>query len=360
MDLLIKNARVFTDHALTRTDLFISDGMIVAMGSALTPGADTLELQFDNAYVFPGLIDVHVHLREPGFSYKETIGSGTRAAAHGGFTTVCAMPNLNPIPDCMENLHLELEAIRSQAVVHVHPYGAITRGEAGKELAELEEMADKVCGFSDDGRGVQEDKMMRRAMERVKALDKIIAAHCEDDSLLSGGYIHDGIYARLHGHKGLSSASEWKQLERDLELVRETGCRYHACHISTKESVALLRRAKAEGLDVSAETAPHYLALHEMDLQEEGRFKMNPPLRSKEDQMALWRGSRTAPSTWVATDHAPHTKEEKGKGPLRKRYGCGRAGNRFSHPLHKIGYARGVISLEKLLDLMQGESCPPL
>ena len=263
----------------------------------------------------PGLVDVHVHLREPGFFYKETIASGTRAAARGGYTAVCAMPNLNPAPDCMENLQKQLDLIEENAAVWVLPYDCITMGQKGRgELCDYASMNPYVAGFSDDGKGVQEEETMREAMKRVKAVGGIIVAHCEDESLLHGGYIHAGEYARLHGHRGISSESEWKQVERDLALVRETGCRYHVCHVSTKETVELMRRAKAEGLDVTCETGPHYLTMCDMELEEDGRFKMNPPICSAEDRDALVEGLLDGTVDMIATDHAPHSAEEKSRG----------------------------------------------
>ena len=263
--------------------------------------------------IVPGLCDVHVHFREPGFSYKETIASGSAAAAHGGYTAVCTMPNLDPVPDSAEHLQVQLDAIKRGAAIKVLPYGAITVGEKGERLADMEAISDKVCAFSDDGKGVQNDEMMREAMTAAKRLGKIIAAHCEDNSLLFGGYIHDGEYAKAHGHRGISSASEYKQVERDLRLAEETGCAYHVCHISTKESVELIRQAKARGVDVTCETAPHYLVLCDEDMQEDGRFKMNPPLRSREDKEALIEGIKDGTIDMIATDHAPHSTEEKGR-----------------------------------------------
>ncbi|MBE5812493.1 MAG: dihydroorotase [Clostridiales bacterium] len=270
--------------------------------------------QFNNLYIFPGFVDVHVHLREPGFLYKETIKTGTLASARGGYTTVCPMPNLKPVPDSLDNLQVELDAIKKDAVVRTIPYGSITKGELGQELSEMEKMAEHVVAFSDDGKGVQNNEMMEQAMLKAKSLGKIIVAHCEDNSLLDGGYIHKGEYAKLHNHKGIPSESEWKQIERDLELVQKTGCAYHVCHVSTKESVELIRKAKAEGLDVTCETAPHYLILNDMDLQEDGRFKMNPPIRSEEDRLALIDGINDGTIDMIATDHAPHSAEEKSKG----------------------------------------------
>ena len=271
-------------------------------------------ISFGSYFVLPGFCDVHVHFREPGYSYKETISTGSLAALHGGYTAVCTMPNLNPVPDSPETLAAEEEAIRRGACIPVFPYGAITKGERGEALADLAGMAERVCAFSDDGRGVQSGSMMREAMLEAKRLGKLIAAHCEDNSLLNGGYIHDGAYARAHGHRGISSESEYGQIERDLRLVKETGCAYHVCHVSTKESVSLLRKAKAEGLDVTCETAPHYLVLCDEDLQEDGRFKMNPPLRSRADREALIEGICDGTIDMIATDHAPHSAEEKSRG----------------------------------------------
>ena len=271
--------------------------------------------------VFPGFADVHVHLREPGFSYKETIASGTRAAAHGGYTAVCAMPNLNPVPDSGEHLAVQEAAIAAGAVIHVYPYGAITVGEQGEALADLAALAPRVCGFSDDGRGVQARAMMEAAMVEAKALGKVIAAHCEDNALLHGGYIHDGGYARAHGHKGICSESEWGPIARDLELAAKTGCKYHVCHISTKESVELIRQAKKSGVDVTCETGPHYLVLDDSCLREDGRFKMNPPLRDRSDREALVEGLRDGTIDMIATDHAPHSAEEKARGLAKSAMG---------------------------------------
>ena len=271
--------------------------------------------------VFPGFADVHVHLREPGFSYKETIASGTRAAAHGGYTAVCAMPNLNPVPDSGEHLAVQEAAIAAGAVIHVYPYGAITVGEQGETLADLAALAPRVCGFSDDGRGVQARAMMEDAMVEAKALGKVIAAHCEDNALLHGGYIHDGGYARAHGHKGICSESEWGPIARDLELAAKTGCKYHVCHISTKESVELIRQAKKSGVDVTCETGPHYLVLDDSCLREDGRFKMNPPLRDRSDREALVEGLRDGTIDMIATDHAPHSAEEKARGLAKSAMG---------------------------------------
>ena len=301
--------------------------------------------------IVPGLCDVHVHFREPGFSYKETIASGSAAAAHGGYTAVCTMPNLDPVPDSAEHLQVQLDAIKRGAAIKVLPYGAITVGEKGEKLADMEAMSDKVCAFSDDGKGVQNDEMMREAMTAAKRLGKIIAAHCEDNSLLFGGYIHDGEYARMHGHRGISSASEYKQIERDLRLAEETGCAYHVCHISTKESVELIRQAKARGVDVTCETAPHYLVLCDEDMQEDGRFKMNPPLRSREDKKALIEGIKDGTIDMIATDHAPHSAEEKGRGLEKSLMGI--VGLETAFPvLYTELVTKNIITLDRLVELM--------
>lgn len=301
--------------------------------------------------IVPGLCDVHVHFREPGFSYKETIASGSAAAAHGGYTAVCTMPNLDPVPDSAEHLQVQLDAIKRGAAIKVLPYGAITVGEKGEKLADMEAMSDKVCAFSDDGKGVQNDEMMREAMTAAKRLGKIIAAHCEDNALLLGGYIHDGEYAKAHGHRGISSASEYKQIERDLRLAEETGCAYHVCHISTKESVELIRQAKARGVDVTCETAPHYLVLCDEDMQEDGRFKMNPPLRSREDKKALIEGIKDGTIDMMATDHAPHSAEEKGRGLEKSLMGV--VGLETTFPvLYTELVTKNIITLDRLVELM--------
>lgn len=305
----------------------------------------------ENYIIVPGLCDVHVHFREPGFSYKETIASGSAAAAHGGYTAVCTMPNLDPVPDSAEHLQVQLDAIKRGAAIKVLPYGAITVGEKGEKLADMEAMSDKVCAFSDDGKGVQNDEMMREAMTAAKRLGKIIAAHCEDNSLLFDGYIHDGEYARMHGHRGISSASEYKQIERDLRLAEETGCAYHVCHISTKESVELIRQAKARGVDVTCETAPHYLVLCDEDMQEDGRFKMNPPLRSREDKKALIEGIKDGTIDMMATDHAPHSAEEKGRGLEKSLMGV--VGLETAFPvLYTELVMKNIITLDRLVELM--------
>ena len=302
-------------------------------------------------FISPSFIDVHVHFREPGYSYKETVATGSMAAAAGGYSCVCTMPNLDPVPDCPENLERQLEIIRRDAVIDVIPYASITVGRKGLEIVDIAAMKNCVAGFSDDGSGVQDPAIMRRAMELVAENGCILAAHCEDNSLLKGGYIHDGRYAAAHGHKGICSESEWGQIARDLRLAKETDCAYHVCHISTKESVDLIRRAKDAGVNVSCETAPHYLTLCEDDLQEDGRFKMNPPLRGHDDRMALIEGLKDGTIDMIATDHAPHSSEEKGRGLAGSAMGV--VGLETAFPvLYTFLVRTGVISLEKLIDLM--------
>ncbi len=301
--------------------------------------------------VFPGFCDVHVHFREPGFSYKESMETGSKAAAHGGYTAVCTMPNLNPVPDSREHLRQQCAIIQNDACVHVYPYGAITVGQKGEQLADLCGMAKDAIAFSDDGRGVQSDAMMREAMLQAKALGKMIVAHCEVNDLLRGGYIHDGVYAAAHGHKGICSESEYKQIERDLRLVQEIGCAYHVCHISAKESVELIRKAKAAGVNVTCETAPHYLVMEDSDLREDGRFKMNPPLRSKEDREALLAGILDGTIDMIATDHAPHSAEEKAKGLAGSAFGI--VGLETAFPVMYTKLVKtGILSMERLVELL--------
>ncbi|MBQ3045933.1 MAG: dihydroorotase [Clostridia bacterium] len=324
-------------------DIFVSGGVF--------GGACDTVFEFNNCAVFPGFIDVHVHLREPGFSYKETIKTGTKACARGGYTTVCSMPNLNPVPDSAEHLNAQLELIKSGAVMNVAPYGSITVGQNGEKLSDMAAMTPYVCAFSDDGKGVQSEDMMREAMITAKSLGKMIVAHCEDNSLLNGGYIHAGKYAAEHGHRGICSESEWKPIERDLKLAAETGCAYHVCHISTKESVDLIRKAKAAGVDVTCETAPHYLILSDKDLQEHGRFKMNPPLRDESDRLALIEGICDGTIDMIATDHAPHSAEEKGRGLEKSAMGI--TGIETAFPLLYTHLVKEkIITLDKLIELM--------
>lgn len=349
---------VFYRKEISMTDMTKAKVYAASLGSVFSEGVcSSLSAPglsgFDSSeyVIFPGFCDVHVHFREPGFSYKETIASGSAAAAHGGYTAVCTMPNLSPVPDSAEHLQVQLDAIKRGAAIKVLPYGAITVGEKGEKLADMEAMSDKVCAFSDDGKGVQNDEMMREAMTAAKRLGKIIAAHCEDNSLLFGGYIHDGEYARMHGHRGISSASEYKQIERDLRLAEETGCAYHVCHISTKESVELIRQAKARGVNVTCETAPHYLVLCDEDMQEDGRFKMNPPLRSREDKKALIEGIKDGTIDMIATDHAPHSAEEKGRGLEKSLMGV--VGLETAFPvLYTELVTKNIITLDRLVELM--------
>ena len=301
--------------------------------------------------VFPGFCDVHVHFREPGFSYKETVATGCASAARGGYTAVCTMPNLNPAPDTLEHLNLQRKIIEEDACIHVYPYGTITMGELGEKLADLEAMAPFVCGFSDDGRGVQSDDMMRAAMEKAKKLGKMIVAHCEVNDLLRGGYIHDGQYAKAHGHRGICSESEWVQIDRDLKLVEQIGCAYHVCHISTKESVDIIRKAKARGVDVTCETGPHYLILDDSHLQEDGRFKMNPPLRDQSDRLALIEGIVDGTIDMIATDHAPHSAEEKARGLEKSAFGVVGLETAFA-AMYTHLVKPGIITLERLVELL--------
>ena len=302
-------------------------------------------------FIFPGFCDVHVHFREPGFSYKETIATGSMAAARGGYTAVCTMPNLDPVPDSCEHLKVQQDIIDSDACIGVYPYGAITAGEKGETLADMAAMSGSVIAFSDDGHGVQSEDMMRQAMLEARDLGKLIVAHCEDNSLLRGGYIHDGQYAREHGHRGICSESEYGQIARDLKLAEETGCPYHVCHISAKESVELIRQAKKRGVDVTCETAPHYLILDDSDLLEEGRFKMNPPLRAKPERQALIEGIKDGTIDIIATDHAPHGAEEKAKGLAGSPFGI--VGIETAFPLLYTYLVRtGIISMEKLMELL--------
>ena len=342
------DANVYIDGEIRKTNVTVS-GRFFRFGSADFDSERTIS--GDRFTIFPGFADVHVHFREPGFSYKETIATGSRAAAHGGYTAVCTMPNLNPSPDDPESLQVQLDAIEKDAVIRVLPYGTITREEKGETLSDLEGLAPLTVAFSDDGHGVQRDEMMRAAMLKAKSLGKLIVAHCEDNRLLRGGYIHDGEYAAAHGHKGICSESEWGQIARDLDLVRETGCGYHVCHISTKESVELIRRAKAEGLNVSCETAPHYLLLNETMLQEDGRFKMNPPIRSEADRQALLEGLRDGTIDMIATDHAPHTAEEKSCGLQGSLMGI--VGIETAFPLlYTYLVLKGELTLKQLVDLL--------
>lgn len=340
--MIIKNAMVFRNNVFKTEDYFLN-----------VP--DTARVSFDNSsdniYVFPAFCDVHVHFREPGFSYKETIYSGSRSAARGGYSDVCTMPNLDPVPDCYESIMEQRKIIERDAAVNVHPYASVTVGEKGEKLSDFDALSPLCIAFSDDGRGVQSEDMMRAAMIKAKSMGKIIAAHCEDNSLLNGGYIHDGEYARLHGHRVICSESEWIPIERDIRLAKETGCAYHVCHISCRESVELIRRAKADGVDITCETAPHYLVMNDMMLEEDGRFKMNPPIRSEDDRLALIEGIKDGTIDMIATDHAPHSAEEKSRGLEKSLMGV--VGLETAFPvLYTYLVKEGIISLEKLIELM--------
>lgn len=350
MKMFLKDALIYKDGNFLKQDLLLDNGHIIPSGAPIADGESTIPF-FNNLFIFPGFVDVHVHLREPGFIMKETIESGTLASARGGYTTVCSMPNLNPPPDCMENLNLQLERIKATAHINVLPFATITKGQMGEELADMDAMAPFVAGFSDDGRGVQSEELMLKAMETAKSLNKIISAHCEDNSLLFGGYIHDGEYAKAHGHKGICSESEWRPIKRDIELAEKTGCKYHVCHISTKESVELIRKAKRDGVDITCETAPHYLVMDDSNLKEDGRFKMNPPLRSPADREALIEGIKDGTIDMIATDHAPHTAEEKSKGLAGSLMGVVGIETAFAVMYTKL-VKTGVITLEKLIELM--------
>lgn len=354
MRYLLQNAQLLSSGGVFRAaDVLLSGGRIVSIGDRISCPADAVSIDLHKAVLFPGFVDVHVHLREPGFSYKETIRTGTLAAAHGGFAHVAAMPNLDPVPDCAAALAVQRAIIEKDALVHVHPYGAVSVGEKGERLADLDGLAPGVIAFSDDGRGVQSESLMREAMMQCRRLGKILAAHCEDNSLLHGGYIHDGAYARAHGHRGICSESEWGPIARDLRLAEQTGCAYHVCHVSTKESVALIRAAKRRGVDVTCETAPHYLTFTDEDLQEDGRFKMNPPLRAREDRDALIEGLLDGTIDMLVTDHAPHSREEKARGLEKSAMGVVGLETSFAASYTAL-VQTGILPLGKLVDLIHG------
>ncbi len=347
MKILFKNAEMYENGTMKKADMLF-DGCSLSLFNGDAASVDSV---IHNTVIFPGFCDVHVHLREPGFSYKETIKSGTAACAHGGYTAVCSMPNLKPTPDSREHLGEQLDIIKRDACIFVHPYGTITKCEAGLELSDMEDMAKEACAFSDDGRGVQNDDMMLAAMAKARSLDKMIVAHCEDNSLLRGGYIHDGEYARAHGHRGICSESEWGPIKRDIELARRSGCAYHVCHISTKESVELIRQAKREGVNITCETAPHYILLDESALCEDARFKMNPPLRGRADREEILRGVLDGTIDMIATDHAPHSAEEKSLGLEKSPMGV--VGIETAFPVLYTGLVKtGLLSLERLIKLM--------
>ena len=349
--ILLKGGTVVRNGLIERADVYVVDGKIARIAADIQPAEGDKIYDCTGLTIMSGLVDLHVHLREPGFSSKETIATGTAAAAHGGFTTVCSMPNLAPAPDTMENLQQQLDIIERDAVIKVLPYATITRKRAGDELVNFAELKPYVAGFSDDGTGVQTEEVMRQAMVEAAKTDTIIAAHCEVDELLRGGYILDGEYAAKNGHRGICSESEWKQVERDIELAAEAGCRYHVCHISTKQTVELIRQAKARGVKITCETGPHYLTMCDMDLKEEGRFKMNPPIRSAEDRDALIAGLQDGTIDVVATDHAPHTAEEKSRGLERSAMGVVGIETSFAVIYTKLVKA-GIISLEKAVEVL--------
>ena len=348
MNLTLKDVHFFKGNAFQSGtySLNISD-----LSPSLFDFQGGIVSKFNNCFILPAFCDVHVHLREPGFSYKETILSGSKASARGGYTDICSMPNLKPVPDSVENIKIEQDIIDRDAVIRVHPYASITVNQEGKVLSDFDSLRDKCLAFSDDGRGVQSAELMEEAMEKAKALDKIIVAHCEDNSLLKAGYIHDGEYAKLHGHKGICSESEWGPINRDIELAKKTGCKYHVCHISCKESVELIRQAKKDGVDITCETAPHYLVFNDMDLKDEGRFKMNPPIRSEDDRLALIEGIKDGTIDMIATDHAPHSEEEKSKGLKYSNMGVVGIETAFS-VMYTYLVKTNIISLEKLIELM--------
>ena len=336
---------------LIKADIIGNSSFVSDMHCRLSDGGVFAEFNNSNFTILPGFCDVHVHFREPGFSYKETIRSGSMSAARGGYTSVCTMPNLNPVPDSKEHLAQQLELIKNDAVIDVYPYGAITVGQLGEKLSDMVDMADDAIAFSDDGRGVQSDEMMKAAMLKAKELNKMIVAHCEVNSLLNGGYIHDGVYAKEHNHRGICSASEYEQIARDIKLTEEIGGKYHVCHISTKESVDIIRQAKNRGVDITCETAPHYLVLDENDLQEDGKFKMNPPLRSTEDKLALIEGVLDGTIDMIATDHAPHSVEEKSRGLEKSAFGI--VGLETAFPvLYTHLIKKGIITMEKAVELL--------
>lgn len=352
MTILVKNALVYMGDCFEKSDVLIKDTKIVSIGASIFKNGVDLTIDAQDKYLIPGFVDVHVHLRQPGFSYKETIKTGTKSAAKGGYTTVCSMPNVNPVPDSVENIRVQTDLIEKDACIKVYPYSSITVGrKGGGELVDFDALKNIAVAFSDDGTGIQDEQTMKNAMLECKKIDKIICAHCEVNDLLHGGYIHDGEYCRLHNHKGICSASEYEQIERDCALAKETGCRYHVCHISTKESVEIIRNAKKDGVNVTCETGPHYLTMCDMDLQEDGRFKMNPPIRSQEDRLALLEGVLDGTIDVIATDHAPHLEDEKSKGLAKSAMGVVGLETAFAVLYTKL-VKTGVITLEKLINMM--------
>lgn len=352
MTILVKNALVYTGDCFKKSDVLIKDTKIVSIGASIFKNGVDLTIDAQDKYLIPGFVDVHVHLRQPGFSYKETIKTGAKSAAKGGYTTVCAMPNVEPVPDSVDNIKIQTDLIEKDACIKVYPYASITKGrKGGGELVDFGSLKNTAVAFSDDGTGVQDEQTMKNAMLECKKIDKIICAHCEVNDLLHGGYIHDGEYCRLHNHKGICSASEYEQIERDCALAKETGCQYHVCHISTKESVEIIRNAKKDGVNVTCETGPHYLTMCDMDLQEDGRFKMNPPIRSQEDRLALLEGVLDGTIDVIATDHAPHSADEKAKGLAKSAMGVVGLETAFAVLYTKL-VKTGILPLEKLINMM--------
>ena len=350
---LLTGGFVYSRGGFVLADIAVKKGQVEAVGEHILPRPGDRMLNCSHCFLVPGFVDAHVHLREPGFVYKETIETGTMAAARGGYTTVCAMPNLSPAPDTLKNLKVELNAIRKSAKIETLPYGCITMEQRGRgQLADYPALAPYVCAFSDDGKGVQDGELMELAMMAVRRTGKLIAAHCEDESLLRGGYIHAGPYARAHGHAGICSESETAQAERDLRLAAKTGCPYHVCHVSAKETVQAIRMAKRAGVDVTCETAPHYLLLTDMDLKEDGRFKMNPPIREAADRDALIEGILDGTIDMIATDHAPHTWEEKSKGLEGSAMGVSGLECAFRVLYGRLVRGQKILTLEKLVELM--------
>ena len=351
MTVLISGANIYRNKHFEKADLLVVDGKIADISPNISRNSGITVYNFNECYIFPGFVDVHVHLREPGFVYKEDIYTGTLAATHGGFTHVCCMPNLNPVPDSRQNILPLLDAIRNKAVIDVRPYGALTVGEKGEKLSDIQELCDSVIAFSDDGRGVQSDETMKSAMQLVKKCGKILAAHCEVNELIRGGYIHDGEYARMHNHKGICSECEWRQIERDIKLAKQTKVKYHVCHISAKESVSLIREAKHDGVDITCETAPHYLIFNDCDIQEDARFKMNPPIRSESDRLALIDGIKDGTVDMIATDHAPHSAQEKSAGLEKSHMGVVGLETSFA-AMYTHLVKPGIITLERLMELL--------
>lgn len=351
VSLLISGAKVWLEGSFVQRDVLVEDGRIVEISDHITPREGIRTVEASGKMLLPGLVDMHVHLREPGYGYKESIHSGTRASARGGFTVVCPMPNLNPAPDSLEHIKEQFDIIERDAIIEVLPYATITTARKGEECVDYETLAPLVAGFSDDGSGVQSAERMEEAMRGIAATGKILAAHCEVESLLRGGYIHDGEWAKAHGHKGICSESEWAEVRRDIEIAERTGCRLHCCHISTKESVELIRQAKRRGVKVTCETAPHYLALCDEDMREEGRFKMNPPLRSRADMEALREGVADGTIDVIATDHAPHSAEEKSKGLEKSAMGVVGIETSLA-AIYTFMVASNLISLERLVEIM--------